>query len=258
MGSANRFDEAGQMKDEHDVKESIKKTSGNAKSGSQQAKGALLESESHYRLLVENANEAICVACDGMLRYVNPKTEEITGYSRGELMSKPFIDFVHPDDRNMIIERHARRLRGEQFLAVYAFRAIDKYGNTKWLEISAVLITWEGRPATLNFLTDITERKRAEEALRKSDLRFRDLVDLLPEAIYELDLDGRLTFANQRAFELSGYSRDDLDGGVNALQLFIPEDRARVRQNIAMLLVGKDLGLQQYTAKGKMAADFLS
>jgi len=136
---------------------------------------ALRKSEAEYRLLVENANEAIAVACDGMLRFVNPKAAELTGYSREELTSRPFVDFIHPDDREMVVERHMRRLRGEQVPEVYPFRVIDKDGNTKWLEISAVLISWENRPATLNFLNDITERRKAEEEVKRSRAELRRL-----------------------------------------------------------------------------------
>jgi len=131
------------------------------------AEEALRKSETEYRLLVENANEGIIVACEGKLRFVNPKFVEITGYSREELASRPFVDFIHPDDRDMVYERHVRRLRGERLPAIYPFRVFDKYGNTKWLEINAVLISWGDRPATLNFLNDITVRKQMEEQVKE-------------------------------------------------------------------------------------------
>jgi PAS domain S-box-containing protein len=140
-----------------------------------QVEKALQEREAEYRLLVENANEAISVACDGMLCFVNFKATEIMGYSREELMSIPFVNFIHPDDREMVAERHLRRLRGEQFPGVYPFRVIDKSGNVKWLEINAVLISWGNRPATLNFLADITERKQTLDELRTSYEQLRNL-----------------------------------------------------------------------------------
>ncbi|MBM3242765.1 PAS domain S-box protein [Candidatus Poribacteria bacterium] len=125
----------------------------------------LRESEEKYRLVVENANEAIIVVQDGLLKFVNPQTIEIMGYSRDELTSRPFVDFIHPADREMVVERHLRRLKGEELNHVYPFKIIDQAGNVKWVEINAVLITWDGRPATLNFLSVITERKQAEEEL---------------------------------------------------------------------------------------------
>jgi PAS domain S-box-containing protein len=126
---------------------------------------ALKESEEKYRLLVENANEVIIVAQNGRIKFANPKATEITGYSREELTSKPFVEFIHPDDRNLVLERHLKRIREENLPSIYAFRIIDKNGNTKWIEINAVVIDWEGQHATLNFMSDITERRHAEKKL---------------------------------------------------------------------------------------------
>ena len=126
---------------------------------------ALRESEEKYRTLVENAAEAILVAQDGMLKFVNRIASEMTGYSEQELHSSPFLEFVHPDDRDMVGERYLRRLKGDMTLSRYAFRLINKDGSIKWVEIDAVLVAWEGKPATLNFLSDITERKKAEKKL---------------------------------------------------------------------------------------------
>lgn len=131
------------------------------------AEEALKESEEKYRVLVENANEAIFVAQDGMLRFVNPQTVRLMGYSEQELTSEPFVKFIHPDERAMVADRHVKRMQGEPIPSVYSFRVIDKAGNTKWVEISAVSIVWEGRPATLNFLVDITFRRKMEEELVK-------------------------------------------------------------------------------------------
>lgn len=129
----------------------------------EKAEAALRDSEEKYRRVVENANEAIVVAQDGMLKLVNRKTMEVTGYSEQELSSIPFPELIHPDDREMVVERHIRRLKGEAFPDTYSFRIVAKDGETKWVEVNAILFTWEGRPATLNFLTEITERKRREE-----------------------------------------------------------------------------------------------
>ena len=127
---------------------------------------ALRESEEKYRTLVENAAEAILVAQDGMLKFVNRMAIEIIGYSEQELRSSPFLEFIHPDDREMVGERYLRRLEGDVSIPRYAFRLINKEGSIKWVEIDAVLVAWEGKPATLNFLSNITERKEAEDKLQ--------------------------------------------------------------------------------------------
>ena len=127
---------------------------------------ALRESEQKYRLLVDTVNETILVAQDGMLKFVNRMASDLTGYSEQELTSRPFPEFVHPDDQGMVVGSYQSRLKGDVFQPKYAFRLIAHDGSIKWVEISAVLIDWKGKPATLNFLNDITERKQAEEEVR--------------------------------------------------------------------------------------------
>jgi PAS domain S-box-containing protein len=131
------------------------------------AEEALRESEEKYRLVVEHATEAIVVAQDNRLKLVNPKAVELTGYSGADLTSLPFVEFIHPEDRELVLERHRKRLRGEELPSVYPFRILRKDGTIRWVEINAVVIIWEGRLATLNFLTDITEWRKADEELEK-------------------------------------------------------------------------------------------
>ena len=133
-----------------------------------QMEAALQESEESYRNLFENASEAIFVAQEGKLVFLNPMTARMIDYSAEEIMSRPFIEFVHPDDRDMVIDRHVRRMKDEEIPHLYSFRIIRRDGNIRWVELNAVLINWKGKAATLNFLSDITERKQAEEQLRES------------------------------------------------------------------------------------------
>ena len=83
-------------------------------------------------------------------------------------MATPFIEMVHPDDRARVYGNYLRRLRGEAVEAFYKFRVVDTAGETRWLQISAVAIEWEGRPATLNFLTDVTEQVGLEANLAQT------------------------------------------------------------------------------------------
>ena len=126
---------------------------------------ALRESEQKYRSLVENANEGITVAQDGLLKFVNPKLIKISGYSEQELISRSFLDFVHPEDLKIAIEHHSRKLENPNVPNAYEIRIIHENGEVKWVENNGVGITWEGKPATLNFVTDITKRKLFERQL---------------------------------------------------------------------------------------------
>ncbi|HEY4372193.1 MAG TPA: PAS domain S-box protein [Burkholderiales bacterium] len=139
---------------------------------------ALKSSELRYREVVENAAEGIIVSQDGFLRYANPAALLLSGRSREEAMVTPFIEQVHPDDRQRIYANYVKRLKDEPTENHYVFRIFHVNGEMRWLEISAVKIQWEGRPATLNFLTDVTDRQRIEEELRHALVRERELSDL--------------------------------------------------------------------------------
>ncbi len=137
--------------------------------GRRRAELILRDNELKYRALVENTNEAIIVIQDGMIKFLNPRTMELTGYSETELMSRPFQDFIHPDDQEMVLDHHLGILKAVKPPQVPAFRIVDREGEIRWLESSTVVVTWHGRPgsAILHFLNDITERKRMEEELLK-------------------------------------------------------------------------------------------
>ena len=133
----------------------------------EQAEKDLRISEEKYRLVIENASEGIIVTQEDKLQFVNPKMREFSGYSEDELASKFFADFIHPDDRKMVLETHMHRPNAEDIHQI-TFRAVNRNGDIIWLETNGVVITWEGRPATLTFLTDITRRKKMEEELLKA------------------------------------------------------------------------------------------
>jgi PAS domain S-box-containing protein len=167
------------------------------------AQEALLESEKKYRLLINNANESIIVAQDGLLKFFNPMTLRLLeGYSEQELIDRPFPEFIHPDDRSMVVENYRRRIANEVALPRYAFRVVTRSGIVKWVEIHAALIEWQGKPASLNFLTDITESKRAEEALAFTYIILRTQQELSIDGILVVNENGKILSYNQRFVEM--------------------------------------------------------
>jgi len=197
-----------------------------------QTEQALKASEEKYRLVIENANEAILVVQEGMLKLTNPKATEVTGYTQEELCSRPITEFIHPDDRKMITENHFKRLRGEELPSIYPFRVVDKRGHVKWAEINAIVMPWEGKPATLNFLQDITERKHAEEELQRSDERLRTIFASSRDAMIVIDSKGLVELFNPAAESLFGRPCEEMLG--RPLDSLMPERyRSRHAKDIA-------------------------
>ena len=172
----------------------------------------LRENEKRYRTLFENAGEAIYIAQDGKIKFPNPKTLEIYGYSEEELSSKPFTSFIHEKDQQMVLDRHKKRLKGEALPSIYSFRIVSKDGEIKWVKINVVSVSWDGRPATLCFMTDITEQIQNDEILRQSEEKYRTILESIEDGYFELDLSGNFSFFNDSMSKILGYSRDELMG----------------------------------------------
>jgi two-component system cell cycle sensor histidine kinase/response regulator CckA len=138
-------------------------------SARKEAELSLMRSEEKYRLLIEHSNDGILIVQDGYLKFFNKRVMEATGFSDSELKSRPFIEFIYSEDRQDVFERYQQRVRGEPIPSVYSFRVMTKESEQKWIQISAVRVVWEENPATLSFLRDITEMKKAETELKEKE-----------------------------------------------------------------------------------------
>jgi PAS domain S-box-containing protein len=138
----------------------------------------LRQSEERYRVVIENVAEGILVVQNGLIVFVNPAAERLVGQSLEQLRSQHFATLIHPEDRDLVVERYTRRIRGEEVESHYSFRIRAPGDDTKWVELSAEMIEWEGKPATVSFITDVTERRRLEDSLRQNLDRERELNQL--------------------------------------------------------------------------------
>ena len=129
----------------------------------------LLEFEEQYRLLVNNAGDSIFIVQDQALRFSNPKTQEITGYSPEELAKISFFDLIHSEDREKVCQGYKTKLTGEKYSDALTFRIITKTGKEVWTQLNTTPITWEGKPATLNVLRDISQLKQAEKEKKRME-----------------------------------------------------------------------------------------
>jgi len=126
----------------------------------------LQESAVSFRYLVENAHEGIAVVQDARLVYLNPRMCEMSGYDEAELKALPsFMPLIHPTVRDEMMANYKRRVAGEEAPQRYESLFLRKDGTSYPIEISGVVIVWGGQPATLNMMTDISERKTAEKKI---------------------------------------------------------------------------------------------
>jgi PAS domain S-box-containing protein len=196
----------------------------------------LRESEQRYRLLIETASEGILVAQGANLKFVNPMILELTGHTEEELLSFPFLELVHPDDRELARNNYLRRLKGEVVDSRYHLRILKNDKTIIWIEMSGVKIEWEGQPATLNFVTDITARKRAEDALRESETLLSEITSKVPGVVYQFyarpNGEFGVYYVSDRSERAIGL-KPDLEGYFERfIALVIPEHRDDFRTSI--------------------------
>lgn len=129
---------------------------------------ALRQSEEKYRNVVRNSKDAIFVIQGDHIKFMNPSALEVLGHEFDRIAHTPFWKFIHPDDREMMLERYRLRMRGESLSDRVTFRIVNRAGEIRDVDLNVVTITWEGEPAVLNFLRDITVQKRMEDQLRNA------------------------------------------------------------------------------------------
>jgi PAS domain S-box-containing protein len=182
---------------------------------------AYKESEERYQIIVENAHEAILVVQNGLLKFFNQKALAICGYTRkDDYAGKSFVDFVHPDYRLMIAERHRQRVAGEEVPNFYQIKVLHKKGYSIWLQLNVIRTDWEGTAASLAFIYDITDYKQKEEELdayrhrlqeivgrQTNDLRnthsyLQSIIDGTAESIVVIDTEHHVKLMNKTAIQL--------------------------------------------------------
>ena len=188
----------------------------------QEAMDALTRSEEKYRQVVENANEAILVVQDGRIRFANPQCARFSGFTLPELYTRPFLEFVHGDDRQFVLNNYLKRISGEAVESSYEFRIIDKSGLIRWAHINAVAMEWEGRPATLNFIADVTERHALQDNLTRSLAEREVILKTAPVGI-SFASNRRHRWVNDAFARMLGYDKSQLVGQSSLMHF---DDRA--------------------------------
>jgi len=187
----------------------------------------LKESEEKFRTLAEACPFAIMIYQNDYWVYANAAAERISGFSKSDLYQMPFWQMVHPDHRELVRGRGSRRQSGADATPAYDFKIQTKQGETRWVSLSGSSFIYEGNPAGLITVIDITERKKAETELRKSEEKYRTILENIEDGYYEVDLKGNFTFFTDFVCRISGYAREEVPG-VNYRQYTDAENAAKL------------------------------
>ena len=226
------------------------------------AKQSLQESESHFQQLIELLPLAV-YSCDksGVILHYNPAVVELWGDEprTGERFCGSYRIYL-PDGTPLSKEKcpMAETLRTGKSVrnAEILFERPDGSRVTSIVNTAPILNIEGELVGAINSLLDITELKMAEEALLESGKRFKDLAEMLPEAIFESDSNLNLTYANKQAFSMFGYSEADFVKGLNGIDMLSADDRKKARDNTVKRLRGEEIGAVEYMAVRKDGSQF--
>jgi len=221
----------------------------------------LRKSEERFREMAEHIREAFWLY-DWEKRkviYISPAYEVIWGRSAEDLYKRDdeWDESVHPDDLEYARDSFERIIQtggGEQ----REYRIVHPDGSVRWVSDRGFAIKNKAGQVVriAGIAEDITDRKQSEVALRESEERFRELAELMPETVFEVDLEGKLTFVNRNAFNNFGYTQQDLKKGLKSFDMIIPKDRERAQDNVTKILTGEKSGINEYTALRKDGSIF--
>lgn len=223
------------------------------------AEEALRASEARWQTVINTSPDGICIASmDGVIQFVSDKLLTVHGYERPEdMVGKHMFEFLDASYHEQASVKIQEMMDGH-YTGVKEFKLIRKNGQRFYMDVNAeVLRDDTGRPVSIFFVErDVTERKHAEEVLRESEEKFRELADLLPQIIFESDVQGNLTYVNRQAYKIFGYAEDEAMIGVSTLDFYTPESRMIAIENIKRRVSGQPLGNNEYTMVRKDGSTF--
>jgi hypothetical protein len=179
------------------------------------AKEALQQSEQKFRSIVENANDIIYqLTPDGIFSYVSPNWVELLGHEISEVEGKVFTLFVHPDDIPVCLGTLRRAIENAQNQSGVEYRVRHKAGTWRWhISNLSLLRDASGRVVSvIGIARDISDRKQAEDALRESEERFRNLVESTNDFIWEVDQNAVYTYVSPQIKDILGYEVEEVLG----------------------------------------------
>ncbi len=177
------------------------------------AEQRIRDQERNFHALAENSHDGIAiVGTDGLILYANRRSRELTGFSARELVGRHFSELVPPESQPELLERFRNRLAGKPEPNEYELELVGRNGERRPVELAAALTVWEGRPAVIFSLRDVSERKRHEAERADREARLRLLVEQMPAVLWTTDCELRFTSSTGSALKQLGLQPGEVVG----------------------------------------------
>ena len=201
------------------------------------AEEALFNSEKKYRLLIDNQGEGVAtVDLNENFVFANPAADHMFGVPEGTLVNRSLLEFIVPDQLHFIQEQSAIRARLEK--STYEIEISSPTGETRHLLVTATPQTdTKGEvTGTFGIFRDVTDRKNAEKELINSERKYRELANSLPVGVFEADLAGIITFANETLMNWLNRSEDQVITGQNMMHFIVENERVGAHERFNNLI----------------------
>lgn len=203
--------------------------------------------EKHLDIFTKYVNDIILLMdFEGRIVEANDRAVDTYGYTKSEMLNLNIEDLIILSEENRLINRRQKMI--EQEGSVFESTHKKKDGNIFPAEVSSRTIDIDGKVYFQSIIRDITERKKSEQALLESKLTLKELIDMLPQNVFETDINGILTFANIAGFGMFGYKPEDINNKLLIFEMIAPEDRMRAKENFLKIFRGEKPISNEYTA----------
>jgi PAS domain S-box-containing protein len=210
---------------------------------------ALLVSEEKFRKTFNNGPNAFYIATlnEGKMVEINKHFEEMFGYTKGEIIGRTSLDlgiWAVSSDREKIVNL----LKEKEEVTNLEIMCVKKNGELFPTEFSVSVLSAGNEQLIVGVIRDISIYRKAEDALKRSEQRYKDLADSLPQIVFETDINGILTFANKSALDIMGYSKEEFSKGISIIDLIEASEQQMAIANLKKLLTNEcEVGNNEYS-----------
>lgn len=186
-----------------------------------------------FRTFAEQTSDVVFITDRfGLITYLSAANKNVFGYEAEEMIGMHFTQMLSPESIDTAINEFRLAATNSKPTKGLELKMKRKDGSIFTGELNGTFFKIDEFSGTAGTIRDITEQNATREAIKKSELKYRELADMLPEGIFEADASGILTYANKRAFEMFGFDEDDLSIGMNILDFIPPEERIRGKERL--------------------------
>jgi PAS domain S-box-containing protein len=214
------------------------------------------KSEAYYKTIFENTGTATIIIEDNtIISLANSEFVKLSGYSKEELENKKsWTDLIIEEDMEKVMDYHNSRRSIKSTPKNYEIKFVNKNNEIRDIYLTVALLPYTQK-RLISFL-DITDKKESTKALKESQKKYKDLVELLPQPIFESNLKREVTFTNQIGFKMFGYNQEDLARGLDLLQLLDSKDHTKAIENVQRSLKREELFVEEYNGLKKDGTSF--